>query len=387
VRPGREIARVHRAARYSLAPVVPKALALVAAVAALLVWMFPSDARAHRGSTTYLVVEPTDDGARLTAQVEIVDAAVELGLGEAAEEGAVLAEHDRVAAWLTTGITLRGDGGPCSATAGEVVRSESEDTPRLSVDIVYACPAPRTSLVLYDDTIFVNDAQHESFVRERFGSGDETRVLRVGRQDAAIGAPISLAALLGQFLWEGVMHLLTGYDHLLFLLSLLLTAGELAKKHGQRQALKDVGLVVTAFTLGHSVTLVAAALGVVVLPARLVESVIAASIVVVAVLNIARPESRKHMPYLALCFGLIHGFGFSSVLADLGLPSRARVLCLLSFNVGIELAQLGCVVLALGPLAWLASKPGYRQWIVRGGSMVIAALATFWMFERALGLG
>jgi hypothetical protein len=174
---------------------------------------------------------------------------------------------------------------------------------------------------------------------------------------------------------------------LLFLLSLLLTAGELAKKHGQRRALKDVAFVVTAFTLGHSVTLVAAALGVIVLPARLVESVIAASIVVVAVLNIARPESRKHMPYLALCFGLIHGFGFSSVLSDLGLPSRARVLCLLSFNVGIELAQLGCVAVAIGPLAWLATKPGYREWVVRGGSMVIAALATFWMIERALGLG
>jgi hypothetical protein len=343
-------------------------------------------AHAHRGSATYLVVEPTAEGAHLTAQVEIVDAAMELGLGEDADESAVLAEEARIREWLIENVTLASAAGACSATAGDVTRADSEDAPRLSVELSFVCPAPVTDLVLHDGTIFASDAQHESFVRERFGSGDETRVLRVGRQDAHIGQPISVAELLGQFLWEGVMHLLTGYDHLLFLLSLLLTAGELAKKHGQRQAVKDVAFVVTAFTLGHSVTLVAAALGVLVLPARLVESVIAASIVVVAALNVLRPESRKHMPYLALCFGLIHGFGFSSVLADLGLPSRARVLSLLSFNVGIELAQLGCVAIAIGPLAWLATKPGYRQWVVRGGSILIAGLATFWMIERALGL-
>jgi hypothetical protein len=366
---------------------VPKAFAIVLLSALLVLGADAPRACAHRGSATYLVVEPTEDGAHLTAQVEIVDAAVELGLGEDAAEDTVLGEPDRIRAWLTSSISLTSGGAPCTASAGEVTRADSEDAPRLSVDIAYVCPSPRGELVLHDGTIFANDAQHESFVRERFGSGEDTRVLRVGRQDAPIGQPISVAELLGQFLWEGVLHLLTGYDHLLFLLSLLLTAGELAKKHGQRQALKDVAFVVTAFTLGHSVTLVAAALGVIVLPARLVESVIAGSIVVVAVLNIARPESRKHMPYLALCFGLIHGFGFSSVLADLGLPSRARVLCLLSFNVGIELAQLGCVALAIGPLAWLAGRPGYRQWVVRGGSIVIAALATFWMIERALGLG
>ncbi len=366
---------------------MPKALVIVPLAALAVMAADCPMARAHRGSATYLVVEPTEDGARVTAQLEIVDAAMELGLGEGAEETAVLADEERLRGWITSGITLEGAGGPCVATAGPITHAASEDAPRLSVELAYVCPSPATGLVLHDATIFGSDAQHESFVRERFGSGEETRVLRVGRQDAPIGEPISLAALLGQFLWEGVMHLLTGYDHLLFLLSLLLTAGELAKKHGHRQALRDVGLVVTAFTLGHSITLVAAALGVIVLPARLVESVIAGSIVVVAVLNIVRPESRRYMPYVALCFGLVHGFGFSSVLADLGLPSRARVLCLLSFNVGIELAQLGCVAIAIGPLAWLATKPGYRQWVVRGGSTVIAALATFWMIERALGLG
>jgi len=115
--------------------------------------------------------------------------------------------------------------------------------------------------------------------------------------------------------------------------------------------------------------------------------VIAASILLVAVLNYARPEARAQMPWIALGFGLVHGFGFSGVLAELGLPARARVLSLLSFNVGIELAQLAAVLVAIGPLTWLARRPGYRTWVVKGGSVVIGLLATFWMIERALGLG
>lgn len=353
----------------------------------LAVLLIASDASAHRGSATYLIVEPTDEGANVTADLEIVDAAMELGLGEDAAQQAVLAETERLRAWVSAGIWLEGQGGRCAPSLGEIHRAASEDAPRLEVVITYRCPLPIGALTLHDDTIFASDAQHETFVRERFGTGGETRVLRRGRQTARLGEPASMSALLGQFAWEGVMHLLTGYDHLLFLLSLLLTTGELAAKRGQRAALRDIGFVVTAFTLGHSVTLIIAALGVLVLPARFVESVIAGSIVVVAVMNIVRPESRKQMPWLALGFGLVHGFGFSSVLADLGLPSRARILSLLAFNVGIELAQLGCVALAIIPLEWMARQKGYRNWVVRGGSVCIAILAGFWMIERALGLG
>jgi hypothetical protein len=357
------------------------------ALLVLALLLVASDASAHRGSATYLIVEPTDDGANITADVEIVDAAMELGMGEDASHDAVLAAADRIHAWLHEGVWLEARGGRCASTLGPITRATSEDAPRLEVAITYRCPSPRGSLTLHDDTIFASDAQHETFVRERFGTGTETRVLRVGRQTAALGEPASMSSLLGQFAWEGVMHLLTGYDHLLFLLSLLLTTGELAAKRGHRAALRDIAFVVTAFTVGHSITLIIAALGVLVLPARFVESVIAGSIVVVAVMNIVRPESRKQMPWLALGFGLIHGFGFSSVLADLGLPSRARVLSLLSFNVGIEAAQLGCVLLAIGPLEWMARQQGYRNWVVRGGSACIVVLAGFWMIERALGLG
>ena len=137
--PGREIARVQRSSRYSRAPVVPKAFAILALAALLVLVADAPSARAHRGSATYLVVEPTDDGANVTAQVEIVDAAVELQLGESASEEAVLAEPALIRVWLTSQITLTSDGRPCTATAGEITRADSEDAPRLSVDLTFVC--------------------------------------------------------------------------------------------------------------------------------------------------------------------------------------------------------------------------------------------------------
>lgn len=349
--------------------------------------LLAAPAAAHRGSTTYIRVEPLPAGARAEIDVELVDAAVELGLAEDAGADAVLAQADRIQTWLGDGITLRGEGGPCEPTihGGPTLVVEGEDVPRLRVEILYACPAPVEALVLHDTTVFPTDAQHETYVRLRFSDGEETLVLRMGRQEAAIGEPASILSLAMEFLILGALHLVTGYDHMLFLLALLLTAGGLAVREGRRKALRDVGFVVTAFTVGHSITLVGAALGWFTLPSRIVETIIAFSIAVVALLNVARPEGRQHVPWLALGFGLIHGLGFSGVLAELGLPSRARLVSLFTFNVGIELAQLALVAIAIVPLEWLARKPGYKRWVVQGGSIAIALLALFWTWERWTG--
>lgn len=341
--------------------------------------------RAHRGSTKTIEVERTPEGAQLEIVLEAVDVAVELGLGEDAPVDAVMARAEAIRRWITAGVEVTSDGGACTLDA-DVPEAREGDPDRISIAIAARCPTPRTGVRLRDGTIFDSDAQHEAFVRIRWTGEGDARVLRVGRQEVALGEPPTVTGLLGRFVWEGVLHLVTGYDHVLFLLSLVLTAGGLARREGMRPAMKDVAWIVTAFTLGHSVTLIAAALGVVVLPSRLVESVIAASIAVVAGWNIARPRSRGPMPWLAFGFGLVHGFGFSGVLAELGLPARARVLSLVAFNVGIELAQLAFVAVMLAPLERLARLKGYEHWVVRGGSGVIALLAGFWLIERAFGL-
>ena len=359
---------------------------LLGPIVAVLAALVPSTASAHLGSTKYLTVERTNDGARVEVAVEAVDASMELGLGEDVDVAALEARRDAIAAWLATGIAIAGRGGSCRPTPGETRVVERDARPFVEVAIGYACPSPAEELVLTDATVFPDDAQHEAFVHLRWSGESDARILRRGRQSVAVGDPPSVLALAGTFLWEGALHLATGYDHVLFLLSLVLAAGLVAAREGTKKALRDVAILVTAFTLGHSVTLIAAALGVVVLPSRLVESLIAASIIVVATANVWKPEARKSIPWLAFGFGLIHGFGFSSVLAEYGLPSGHRVLALLCFNVGIELAQLAFVAVVLFPLAWAARYDGYRAVVVRGGSVVIALLAAVWLAERAFGL-
>ena len=143
----------------------------------------------------------------------------------------------------------------------------------------------------------------------------------------------------------------------------------------------DVLRIVTAFTLAHSITLSLAALSVIALPSRLVESTIALS-VVLAALNNLWPVVAGRRWAVAFGFGLIHGFGFASVLADLGLPRDALVLALVGFNLGVEAGQLAIVALFL-PLAYgLRRSWAYRRMIFLGGSVLIALVAAVWMAER-----
>ena len=143
--------------------------------------------------------------------------------------------------------------------------------------------------------------------------------------------------------------------------------------------------VVTAFTLAHSITLSLAALQIVSLPSRLVESVIAAS-VVIAALNNLRGTISKRRWIMAFAFGLIHGFGFASVLADLGLPQGALVLALIGFNAGVEIGQL-CIVAVFLPIAfWLRATRFYRVGVLTGGSLVVALLASWWLVQRIFDL-
>jgi hypothetical protein len=388
------------------------ALALAAGVA---VWA-PA-AAAHMGSTKYLFVTRAGGGAVVRAEVEVVDAAYELGDPEAGE-GAVLARAGAVQAWLERALHLRSaDGEPCVGRAEGEVSARTRDGKRyLAITLGFRCADPAARLVLRDDAVFDDDPQHEAIVRidaseesvdalvERAaragaGPGPDARphgaaaqdaratVLRATSRELRLEPPDRpLLDLVGTFLVEGALHLVTGYDHLLFLLSLLLVAGTQAAREGTRRALREVALVVTGFTVGHSVTLVAAALDWLVLPSRPVEVAIAASIVLVAAWNVARPEPRRSLPAVATAFGLVHGFGFSSVLRELVLPTEGRVVALLAFNVGIELAQLACVLAALGPLAWAARRPWYRRAVVQGGSAAIATVAAYWMVARALGL-
>ncbi len=197
-------------------------------------------------------------------------------------------------------------------------------------------------------------------------------------------------AVLGTYLIEGVWHIWIGADHILFLISLLLPcvflreSGKLGRWtpiHQISPAITNVIAVVTAFTVAHSITLGLTVLGIISPPDGLVEPIIAASVLVAALGNITR--TLIHLRWqMAFAFGLIHGFGFASVLADLGLPSEQLASALLGFNLGVELGQLA-IVAVFFPIAWtLRSTSFYRWGFLFVGSILIAAVSLYWLIER-----
>jgi hypothetical protein len=210
------------------------------------------------------------------------------------------------------------------------------------------------------------------------------------RQELRLAAPSGWETL-RQYVVEGIWHIWIGFDHILFLVALLLPAvlvregGAWSPTPSLKRATVEVLKVVTAFTLAHSITLSLAVLGFVSLPSRVVESVIAASVVVAALNNLRGTIDRRRW-VMAFVFGLVHGFGFASVLADLGLPQGALALALVGFNVGVELGQLAIVAAFLPAAIALRGTRFYRIGVLRFGSLVVAALASWWFIQRAFDL-
>ncbi|MCX8092280.1 MAG: HupE/UreJ family protein [Verrucomicrobiae bacterium] len=190
--------------------------------------------------------------------------------------------------------------------------------------------------------------------------------------DTGYRAP--MRAQLAQYFRLGLKHIFLGYDHIAFLLGLLFVPRFL-----------ELVKVVTAFTVAHTITLGLAVLEVVKLPPRLVEVGIALTIMYVAVENLMAGSPRWRW-LLTFAFGLVHGFGFASVLRELGLPARGLAQALVSFNLGVEAGQL-LIVCALWPLVWWLGKQAHAQTAKVGVSTLILVLGAGWFVERLLGLG
>ena len=242
------------------------------------------------------------------------------------------------------------------------------------------------------DLMFGSDAQHRGLVD--VGNGD------IGR--SAVMTPETRVAVLDlesnnrldvirSFISHGAHHIWSGYDHMLFLVTLLLSAVVMRSGNMWRPvetlsgAVWATTRVVTAFTLAHSITLSAAALGIVELPSRLVEILIAISVVVAAINNLFPVVSRR-VWIAAFVFGLMHGFGFASVLTNLGLPPARKLVALFAFNVGVELGQLAVVAGLLPVLFLIRRSAAYTQVALPAGSTVIMVIGFMWFFQRATGM-
>lgn len=378
--------------------------------------LIPASASAHKASDAYLALRL--QGAHLAGQWDIalrdLDFVLQLdGDGDGAIRwGEVLAQRRAIETYALGHLAVQADGRACPLRAEDLLIDQHSDGAYAVLMLEGQCPAPPRRLDLNYTLFADSDPAHRGLVRLETGPpsastpssspiastlilGGERphQSISLGREGGQSAPAQSILAqnILAQsrdFVRLGIWHIWTGFDHLLFLFSLLLPsvlrreAGRWVVQNHFRAAAGEVLRIVTAFTLAHSLTLAMAALGVIALPARLTESLIAAS-VVLAALNNLWPMVTRRVWLVAFGFGLIHGFGFANVLRDLSLAGGGLLLMLFSFNLGVELGQMAVVVAVMPVAWWLRGQPAYQRGVMLAGSAGIAAVAMVWLVERA----
>ena len=343
--------------------------------AAWLVLLAPSLAAAHPAPFSYLDLYITEEGITGSLTVHSFDAGHDLDVQppeRLLDQPIAEAVRARLAALLAPRFVIRTDRGIVMPEwqGIEVVKEQS------GLRLFFRIRTPRPATLSVKAKMFPYDPVHQTFLnvyeddrirQQMVFSGDSPeRTYYAGTTQGAL-------AVMGVFIPSGIHHIMIGPDHILFLIGLLLLGG------GWATLVK----IVTAFTLGHSLTLSLAALNLVTPPARVIEPAIALSIVFVGADNLVRGEGKDLRAWVALVFGLVHGFGFANVLREFGLPKEALGWSLFSFNVGVEIGQLVIVMLVATALAAIRRRSdlvGYR--VAVAGSMVVVAAGAYWFVER-----
>ena len=327
-------------------------------------------AAAHPQGVSFgeLVIEPGRVRYDLTLSVHDLAAADTDRDGDLGREE-ILAYYPALERLLARGVRVESGDEHCPLTV-----EDFEIGPRRSVLLHLRGPCDGTKPIrLVYRLPVLTQVRGYNVTKIRHPGGVEEHVFTPERVEVVVGNAGGVWATVGRFVLLGVEHIATGYDHILFLLALLVVGGGLRALVG----------IVTAFTLAHSVTLALATLDVVTLPARPVEAAIALSIAWVALENVILDRTRGRWR-ITFAFGLVHGFGFASILRDMELPTEALLVSLVSFNLGVELGQVAVVLLAYPAIA-LVQRARRRRTIVVALSLAILALALFWLVERVVG--
>jgi hypothetical protein len=368
-------------------------------VAGLVVLTLATPAHAHKPSDAYMRLSVEGDSPRATGRLDLAirDLDYALGVDENHDGdvtwGELRAKQDLIKGYVNDRVKISADGNTCILHQNALSTVHHSDGAYAVLDLVAECAGPIHALDLHYALFFDVDPQHRGLLRVGTGAASQPLTFSDTEQDLHV-VPHELSAWrpFTAMVRQGVSHIAQGYDHLLFLIALLLTAVLVQKTDGSstpvasfRTALWDVARIVTAFTVAHSITLSLASTRLVSLPSRVVESAIAISVVVAAANNLRRFLGKDRW-IAAFALGLLHGFGFSSTLLDLGLPKDGLIVSLLGFNVGVELGQLAVVALFLPVAFALRGTILYRHWLLKGGSVAIALVAGVWLVERAFAV-
>lgn len=353
----------------------------------------PTAAQAHSLTSSTISTHVTDDG--VDATISIALETLETATGTTYDGQDVQAYADDVVEYLADHLTVTSrDGTEWAETFSGATVEDVDGIESFTVDVAFDTAGSDTSgFDLTYDAVIEADPTHEAVVvltdpdgdvstAGVLTSSDDTLSVVVDGGTASSGGGHGVLDMVGY----GFEHVLQGADHLLFLVTLLLAAplvvvaGRWQRRDGPAASLRGVLGVVSAFTVGHSVTLVASALGWVDVPTRLVEVLVATSVAVAAV-HVLRPLFRRGETVIAAGFGLVHGLAFAGILAGLGLEGSPSLPALLAFNVGVELAQVVATLLVFPSLYVLARSRFATATRVTGGLVALVA-AVCWVLDR-----
>ena len=354
---------------------------------AVLCLLVGRDALAHPAPFSYLDLHLDAGGVTGTLVVHDLDAAHDLKVASAdslLDPAVANGYRDALVALLTPRLGLVFDGQPVAVTWGTLDVVPERQSLRLAFTVAGARPG-RVSIRAY---LFPHDPIHQTFVNVYEDTAlRHQAILDATRQTADYysGSVQGRMSIVRTFVASGVEHILIGPDHILFLIGLLLLGG----------TFRRLALIVTAFTIGHSITLSLAALDLLSPPSQFIEPLIALTIVVVGADNVlvlrAGDRSREATDiraWLAAGFGLIHGFGFAYVLKEFGLPQAALGWSLFAFNLGVELGQLLIVaVVAGGLLVVRRQSAAAAHWVALAGSFAVILAGAYWFVERVFLTG
>ena len=351
---------------------IPRARSVFIALALWL--MLPALADAHPAPFSYLDIVFRNGGIEGSLVVHIIDVAHDLGISppeRLLENDVVAPERQRIAQMLTPRITLRTNRRlEPDWYSLEPLRDEQ------ALRLRFRIPGEQPGALALDTNLFPYDPMHQTFINIYEGSELRQQLIfsaETSEHTYYLGTTQGAIEVMKTFVVSGIHHIMIGPDHILFLVGLLLLGGTWGA----------LVRIVTAFTVGHTITLSLAALNYVTPPATVIEPAIALSIVFVGADNLVRGDGKDLRPWVALTFGLVHGFGFANVLREFGLPQGALGWSLFSFNVGVEIGQLAIVLVVASALAAIRRRSqivGYR--VAYAGSIVVIAAGTYWFVQR-----
>jgi HupE / UreJ protein len=374
---------------------VRQLVAIAAMVAALTMGLL-SSVSAHKSSDSYLSLRV--NGQEIYGQWDVALRDLDYAIGlDSNNDGMITWGELRslqtpIASYLLSRLTLQMGDKACTTRVIEHLVDDHSDGAYEVLRFAADCAGPPQPIQISYNFFFDLDPQHRGLLRLEANGQIHTAVFSPNHKTWRLeGGSVSWTRTFLDYFNEGVWHIWTGFDHILFLCALLLPA-VLSHSSGRWKAVPEFGeafrnvlKIVTAFTLAHSITLSLAVLGFISLPSRLVESAIALS-VIAAALNNLHPVIEGRLWMVAFGFGLVHGLGFANVLTELGLPAGALAVALVSFNLGVEAGQL-VIVCTILPVAYLLrSSWVYPRLILGAGSLSIAAIAFVWLIERSLNL-